>query len=363
LEAIEQAIKLKQLYKVQKLNYLISYLNPQDETFYSRRSPLHLASESGYIDLVAWLLAEGASAKLACKGNLTPLHLTRNAEVAKLLLAEGACLEAKADDGRTPLLYAVSVYGGCAEMVKLLLSEGADPKIQNNQGLDSEALHENVSSNSPFPDCHSGDYNQIKYLLLARKPNFEDEYGSELHLAIRYRQLDLIKNRLHFKDYEGLDLEDEDKNGQTVLCLAVSQGLVKVVKWLLAAKAEINMTANFRTTYFQFTQGTPLHEAVSKILQLLLEHGADTNALDGNQLTPKQIGEKDGKTEIVKIFQLHESPQKIIDLEKITQQQQQIIQQMQKEIGSLTQQLQQSNNQQQKNNSRNEKKYSPNFIK
>jgi len=55
-----------------------------------------------------------------------------NLEIVKLLLDRGACIEAKNNDGDTPLIIACS--GGHLEMVKLLLDRGACIEAKNNNG-------------------------------------------------------------------------------------------------------------------------------------------------------------------------------------------------------------------------------------
>ncbi len=54
-------------------------------------------------------------------------------EVAKVLLANHAEVDAKNSAGQTPLFAAA--YKGDSEMVKLLLANGADPNLKDSQNL------------------------------------------------------------------------------------------------------------------------------------------------------------------------------------------------------------------------------------
>ena len=64
--------------------------------------------------------------------NVTPLHSAANKEIAELLIAKGADVNAKSDDGWTSLHDATSI--GHNEIVELLITKGADVNAKNNYG-------------------------------------------------------------------------------------------------------------------------------------------------------------------------------------------------------------------------------------
>ena len=53
-------------------------------------------------------------------------------ELVKVLLARGAEIDKKDDNGRTPLL--CSAFSRCKEVIQVLLDRGADPVKTNNGG-------------------------------------------------------------------------------------------------------------------------------------------------------------------------------------------------------------------------------------
>ena len=99
----------------------------------SDESPLMLAALHGMRDTAARLIDRGADVN---KPGWTPLHYAAtNGHVAliRLLLEHHAYIDAASPNASTPLMMA-AFYGSPAA-VKLLLECGADPMLQNDQGL------------------------------------------------------------------------------------------------------------------------------------------------------------------------------------------------------------------------------------
>jgi hypothetical protein len=96
-------------------------------------SPLMMASLRGQDELVRKLIARDAAVN---KPGWTPLHYAAtNGHVAimKLLLDNYAFIDAPSPNETTPLMMA-AMYGS-TQGVELLLAEGADPLLKNQQGL------------------------------------------------------------------------------------------------------------------------------------------------------------------------------------------------------------------------------------
>jgi len=94
----------------------------------SRHLNLYEAAESGDIEAVKQHLADGTDIELKCTGcGSTALgHAAKNGhkEIAEILIAEGADVSAKTDDGGTPLHLAA--LNGHKEIVELIIAKGAD---------------------------------------------------------------------------------------------------------------------------------------------------------------------------------------------------------------------------------------------
>lgn len=108
----------------------VNALNPQGE------SPLMLALLKGHTDVAKALIQRGADIN---KTGWTPLHYAatyagqRATEQVRLLLEHHAYIDAESPNGTTPLMMAAQY--GAPEVVRLLLQEGADASLRNQQNL------------------------------------------------------------------------------------------------------------------------------------------------------------------------------------------------------------------------------------
>ena len=105
----------------------VEWRNDKDE------SALMLAAIKGHTELVKQLIAKDADVN---KTGWTPLHYAASGakpQVMALLLEHHAYIDAESPNGSTPLMLA-AMYAN-ADCVKLLLEEGADPTLKNQQDL------------------------------------------------------------------------------------------------------------------------------------------------------------------------------------------------------------------------------------
>ena len=100
--------------------------------------PLHLAAAFGGPEATALLLTHGAHVHRFSRNPMhnQPLHaciaLSQNAEIARLLIAQGADVNMEQAGGYTPLHQAAA--GGLVELTGILLDAGANPSCLCHQG-------------------------------------------------------------------------------------------------------------------------------------------------------------------------------------------------------------------------------------
>lgn len=96
-------------------------------------SPLMLAAIKGHRDIAEQLIKKGADIN---KTGWTPLHYAASSgqiAIISLLLDKHAYIDAESPNGTTPLMMA-AMYG-TGEAVDLLVAEGADTQLKNQQGM------------------------------------------------------------------------------------------------------------------------------------------------------------------------------------------------------------------------------------
>ncbi|WP_254612951.1 ankyrin repeat domain-containing protein [Brevibacillus sp. HB1.1] len=97
-------------------------------------SVLHGAVMTDDVDLIAYLVAQGADVHGKNDEGITPLHIALYPEVAEALIAHGADIHASAHDGSTPLHTQVADGEERVDVVELLLAKGANPNKKDMEG-------------------------------------------------------------------------------------------------------------------------------------------------------------------------------------------------------------------------------------
>jgi cytohesin len=153
--------------------------------------PLHLSTTK---DIAQLLLSHGADLEARGYEKRTPLHqaaMRGRMEVVEFLLSQGASVNAVDSRGQTPLLIAIGVDAGTTELAMkntrhilgLLLAHGADVNFGEGKRT---ALHKAVSRNRK----------DLVEVLLDYKANInaKDQYGNTpLHWAVSQKNKHMVE--------------------------------------------------------------------------------------------------------------------------------------------------------------------------
>lgn len=189
---------------------------------------------------------------------ITPLHNAAHfghGEVTKVLLDNGADVNAKNGEGNTPLFAAVHQQN--AEVAAMLIRKGADVNAKNNYGY------------------------------------------APIRAASRNGNAEILKILID----GGADVNLKDNQGSTPLHVAVDEGDAETVRILIANGADIDAIGAFGDS--------PIHSAVAhrqvKIVQMLVDKGARLTIRDRRGNTPLDIAEQAGDSELIAILKKHRS--------------------------------------------------------
>lgn len=256
-------------------------VNVSDENGYT---PLHHAVKEGHLEMVKFLVKQGASINSGGSSGRMALHSAAefgNLDVLKYLVKCGADINSRDPLGRTVLHLAV--WFDNLDIVEYLVGLGVD--INSGDDKERTALH---------LAAKSGNLDILKYLVeRGADVNSGDPLGCRvLHLAVWYHNLDTVKYLVE----RGADPNSADCLGNTALHLAAKSGNLDTIKYLMGYGIDVNA---------QHTAGfTILHKAAESgnvnTVKYLVERGADINRIDGIGRTVLHSAARFGNLYIVK---------------------------------------------------------------
>ncbi|CAC5401594.1 unnamed protein product [Mytilus coruscus] len=282
-------------------------------------SPLYIACQNNYIDVVKLLLDRKADINKCRDSGASPLYIAchnNHIEVVKILLDRKADINKCRDSGTSPLN--IACQNNHIEVVEILLDRKADINKCRHSGvsplyiachnnhievveilLDRKAdINKCVDSGvSPlYIACHNN-YIEVVKILLDRKADInkcEDSGVSPLNIACQNNHIEVVKILLDRK----ADINKCEDSGVSPLYIACQNNHIEVVKILLDRKADINKCRDSGVS--------PLYEACHnnyiEVVKILLDRKADINKCEDSGVSPLYIGCHNNYIEVVKIL-------------------------------------------------------------
>uniref|UniRef100_A0A158Q7B9 Poly [ADP-ribose] polymerase n=1 Tax=Elaeophora elaphi TaxID=1147741 RepID=A0A158Q7B9_9BILA len=276
----EECLKLFESCKKGDLSILSQLLKPgtlnQPDLNNRHSSPLHYAAGFGRLDCVRALLAAGANISQADDSGLVPLHNASSfghVDVVKILLENGADINVSDHWGFTPLHEAAICGEKFADVCVLLLQHGASARSENSDGKTPQDL-----ADGDAKAVFTGDYKKEELLEAAKNGDEEILLSCLTPFNVNCHAVTGRKS--------------------TPLHLACGYNRVRAVKILLERGADVQAV--------DIGGLVPLHNASSfghlEVVNLLLEAGADSQAEDLWNFTPLHESASKGRLEVVRLL-------------------------------------------------------------
>lgn len=261
----------------------------------NRNMPLHIAVKNKKDAMVKLLIANGADVNAYDYIGRVPLVyaiLNTDINIVELLLANGATVE------HNPDILRFAIQRECREVIEILLRNGADVNLRDKNGR--TALHfVPEDRDTKYFRLHYDDNvkAEIAHLILSwgACANAKSKDGvTPLHTSVEKGYVKVIEALLQFN----ADINCKNEEGMTPLHIAVQKGNLGVIELLLKCNADINIMNRDCVS--------PLHIAAHKgsvdIVETLLKNNADVNCINKHKLTSLHIAVENDCTEVVKVL-------------------------------------------------------------
>ena len=236
------------------------------------RTLLHIAAREGSIEVIQCLIKHGADVMANDRFVCTPLHCAAesgNLEAVQYLIKHGADVMAKNDSLRTPLHYAT--HGRNLEAVQCLIKHDADVMARDNKGK------------YPWIIACEKQYCEIMLELLKGA-----DLKQKLHNGMSFLHLSCLSGSIRCAEYlleNGVDVNCTDENNLTPLfAMFVNQDVPISSNSCLAEEEEDDWEVEMRMS----TMDVKISKN-SEFMKLLADSGAHVNHRD-----------KDGHTLLMK---------------------------------------------------------------
>ena len=300
---------------------------------------LMTACENGNIDAIDVLLNAGANPNIADTESVTCIHHAVNGgcnkEILQAIINLVADINASNMDGETALL--IACKKGNIDAIDILLNAGADPNIADsvgvtciqhvvfeacsketlqaiiNHGADVNSTNKN-NVTSLMTACENGNIDAIDVLLNAgANPNIADTEGVTcIHHAVNGG---CNKEILQAIISLVADINASNMDGETALLIACQKGNIDAIDILLNAGADPNIADSVGVTCIQHV----VFEACSKeTLQAIINHGADVNSTNKNNVTSLMTACENGNIDAIDVLLNAGANPNIADTEGVT---------------------------------------------
>jgi ankyrin repeat protein len=261
-------------------------------------------------DCVELLLAQGADPNAKSRSDVTALMLAvGHADKVRLLLAKGVEVNARSKEGHTALTIAAARVGS-AEVVRLLLDQGADLKAGNVLGAaarsgDIRVAHLLLERGAdPNEGSRIGGLPPVSAKRAGETPPIspflgipENIGGTPLMYAAHAGNLEVIKLLLA----NGADVNARNSVNGSALMLAAQMGDTRAVKLLLEKGASAIVRNDFGYTALMYAASSESNDP--ELIRALLAKGAEINGKAKDSETALKLAGRKGRTDIVRLLE------------------------------------------------------------
>lgn len=247
-------------------------------------TPLARAVEKGKLNIVELLLANGADIET---GSTSPMAMAvkgNDIHIAGVLLKAGAGLNHHGSQGETPLHHAVQY--GQYDMVQFIVPQGAQVN----------ALDEQWRTPLHLMNAEYWFFGTLPYPETMPYADTAEDDTDEWTIPAT-REVDYLGLTNYMLD-NGADLTLLDKQGRTVLCVAVEENMCNVAEVLLKRGAAVNPKEEGARQPLDLVQSLPM-------ATLLFNYGADPNAGSGLFSVTMRAGADEFATNLARLFLAH----------------------------------------------------------
>ncbi|XP_063448205.1 uncharacterized protein LOC134727748 [Mytilus trossulus] len=252
----------------------------------NNESPLYIACEEGYTEVVQMLIHNKADINKCRNTGESPLYIAcqkGHNEVVQMLINNKADINECRNTGESPLY--IACQKGHNEVVQMLINNKADINKCD------------VDEKSPlFIACQEG-HTEVVQMLINNKAYInkcDDDEISPLSIACQKGYTEVVQMLINNK----ADINKCDDDEISPLYIACQKGHSEVVQMLINNKADINKCDD--------DEISPLYIACQKghseVVQMLINNKADINKCDDDEISPLYIACQEGHSEVVQML-------------------------------------------------------------